>query len=227
MAPSVRKHDTGVRVRRFAIGAIAFVLIAVIIILDITTGVWNDLVIVSGLAAGLVTFLLTTLVVDRVVARATERRWAPVSRFALSEFLHSIADSERSEVSRGLIVPRTLAEFTATPEDPGLTARLDSLRDQVMRERTLLANALGRWAQFLASNGDNSEVLQHTANLAQLFEEVRDAALEAERDPGATRLAELSRLISAANTTMLALEAELRARIAQEDALNAGRVGLA
>ncbi|MFM9379135.1 hypothetical protein ACJMNC_16410, partial [Gordonia sp. VNK21] len=64
-------------------GALALVL--VIVWLDISTNVWSEVVILSGLAAGLVTFILTVMVLDKVVSRSTERRWAPVTRLALSE----------------------------------------------------------------------------------------------------------------------------------------------
>jgi len=218
-------RDSVNRAKNLTIGVLAFALIAVILILDVTTGVWNDLVIISGLAAGLVTFLLTTLVVDRVVARSTERRWAPVNRFALSEFLHSIADEERSELSRGRIVPRALPSFEATPADQDLMERLEELRVLVVEERARLADALARWAQFLASNGDNNSVLRHTADLADMLEQVRDAAVEAEHDPDASALSEVSQLVAASNAAMLRLEAELRDRIKEEDAL--GRALLA
>ena len=64
----MRKHGKSIAV---AIGA--FALVAVILWLDISTGVWSEVVILSGLAAGLVTFILTVMVLDRVVARSTAR----------------------------------------------------------------------------------------------------------------------------------------------------------
>ncbi len=76
-------------------------LMAVIFFIDIRTTIWQDLVVLSGLAGSLVTFLLTFLVVNRVVGRVTERRWEPVTRVALTDLLHGLAD-EASEVTRGI-----------------------------------------------------------------------------------------------------------------------------
>ena len=56
----------------------ALAVIAVVIWIDVTTPVWQNLVIVSGLVAGVVTFLFTTLFIDRFIQRAARRRWAPV-----------------------------------------------------------------------------------------------------------------------------------------------------
>ena len=70
------------------------------------------------------------LVLDRVIARSTARRWAPLNRLALSEFLHAIADERRSEISRGAVVPRALAppastlDVEAAPHDPLIRERL-------------------------------------------------------------------------------------------------------
>jgi hypothetical protein len=87
---------SGARFLRAAAVAGALALIVLILWIDVTTAVWQEVVILSGLAAGLVTFLLTVLVLDRVIARSTARRWDPVNRLALTEFLHAIADDDRS-----------------------------------------------------------------------------------------------------------------------------------
>jgi hypothetical protein len=80
---------SGARFLRAAAVAGALALIVLILWIDVTTAVWQEVVILSGLAAGLVTFLLTVLVLDRVIARSTARRWDPVNRLALTEFLHA------------------------------------------------------------------------------------------------------------------------------------------
>lgn len=228
-------HRAVARAKNIAVGVTAVAVIAAIIWIDLTTGVWNDLVILSGLAAGLVTFLLTVLVLDRVVERMTERRWAPVSRLALTEFLHALADDDRSEISRGLIVPRLLpaldiaediAGDIAEDRDPELD-RLHALREQIVVERGLLAEVLSRWAQFLSSAGGNEQVLRHVAEIAMRLDQVRDSTLEVERvvagpaagDARSTAYAGLNAEIERCNAAMLALEAELRARILEEDRL--------
>jgi len=210
----MRQESSHQRVRRVAIVLGALVVILVIIWVDVATGLWQDLVIVAGLAAGLVSFLLTVLVLNRVVERAAARRWAPVNRLALSEFLHVIADDEHSEISRGVIVPRTLAAPAQDLAGSLLISELEQLRDTVVRERRALSETLSRWSQFLASSGDNETVLLHIADIAWRFDRVRDAALEVEEHPGDTRRREdLHREIDGCNAATVALEGELSARI--------------
>lgn len=191
-------------------GALALVL--VIVWLDISTNVWSEVVILSGLAAGLVTFILTVMVLDKVVSRSTERRWAPVTRLALSEFLHALADDELSEISRGHIVPRTLPVLSA--QEAAADGGLHRLRLQVVDERARLTDTLSRWSSFLASSSSNETVLFHIADIASSLDDVRDAALEAEHDPSEARLTVLRTHIDAVNARLAALEAELRTRLA-------------
>ena len=210
------------RIRSILVSLAAFAVIGVILWLDITTGIWADLAVISGLAGGLVSFLLTVTVLDRLVARATARRWAPVNRLALVEFLNSIADDEHSEISRGLIVPRKLPRLDEHSTD--LTNDLHTLRQRVLRERALLSEALGTWAQFLASSGDNTFVMRHVAEFALQLERVRDAALDAEdaRSEAGSKVtgAEfdlLNEQIDRCNSAMVTLESELRTQITLED----------
>ena len=44
-------------------------LIIVVIVVDIHTSLWQELVILSGLVAGVITFLLTTFFIDRILQR--------------------------------------------------------------------------------------------------------------------------------------------------------------
>lgn len=201
-----------------ALGALACASVVFILWLDITTGVWQDLVILSGLAAGLVSFVFTALVVNRIMVRGTERRWAPVNRLAFSEFLHTLADEDTSEVARGLIVARTLTfpfpiETAGSTYDTPPLDDLHALREQIVVERKSLTEALSRWAQFLASSGNNEAVLQHVAAIAWRFDEVRDATLDAEGDWNAETHTLLVQRIDATNQDLAGLVAELESRL--------------
>ncbi|MGO1851918.1 MAG: hypothetical protein ACTH0V_00735 [Microbacteriaceae bacterium] len=159
----------------------SLVLIGVILWLDVRTTIWQEMVVVSGLAAGLVSFLLTTVFVHRIARWQLEARWAPVTHLALTELLHALADDERSDLSRGRILPRTLP----APDGAGAEARaqeLDALRHEVLEHRQRLAAALGAWTQFLASTSDNDDIMRAAAELAWQFDQVRDATIEAEQD---------------------------------------------
>lgn len=196
----------------------AAVVIGAIIWIDVATGLWQELVIVAGLAAGLVTFLLTVLVLDRVIARSTARRWAPLNRLALSEFLHAIADEQRSEISRGAVVPRALAPPASTLDGEPLHTALRGLRDDLVRERRLLSEVLSRWSGFLASSGDNEAVLLHVAEFALRLDTARDAALDVEAAPHDPLIRErLHDELAACNTALHALAAELRDRLSVAD----------
>lgn len=205
------KHSGKSRAKDVIIWVAATIVITVIIWIDVATGLWSDLVILSGLAAGLVTFLLTALILNKILARSTARRWAPVNRLALTEFLYSIADDERSEISLGRIVPRALPQID--PDTPTLAADLQALRDQVVLERGLLSDALGTWAQFLASSGNNEEVMRHIAEVALQLHRVRDVTLEVESEGGDIAMTRLADQTRRCNDAMIALERELRAQI--------------
>ncbi|WRS29407.1 hypothetical protein U6G28_07695 [Actinomycetaceae bacterium MB13-C1-2] len=205
------------RAKAIATLVAALVVIGVIIWIDVNTGVWNELVVLSGLAAGLVTFLLTTMVLDRILARSAARRWAPVNRIALSEFLHAIADEERSEISRNKIVIRSFKPIPDHIDERARTEALEALQHQVVAERQRLADVLSRWAQFLASSGNNEEILTHIASIAWQFDRIRDEAIESETDSGLTQLGELNAEIQSCNDAVTALEAEIRTRLSAEN----------
>lgn len=210
MSPNIRGKAAG----RIALGVGASVVVVVIVWLDIATGIWQNLVILSGLAAGLVSFILTALVLDRILMRNSARRWAPVNRLAFSEFLHALADEDESEVSRGEIVARSLSlqgDHTATGEAP--SAALHELRHQIVAERAQLSDVLSRWAQFLASSGDNESVLQHLAAIAWQFDLLRDTTLDAERDWNEVNAIILTGELNEANQRLTALVDELRLRL--------------
>lgn len=158
----------------------ALVLIACIIWLDIRTTLWQEMVILAGLAAGLVSFLLTSVVIDRIVRVETERRWAPVTHLALTELLHQLADDECSDLSRGRVVPRTFV-FSETDDRGVMLIELERLRHEILAERTELASTLGIWVQFLTSSGDHEEIMVDIAELALQLDGVRDRVFELEQ----------------------------------------------
>ncbi|WP_025134316.1 hypothetical protein [Leucobacter sp. PH1c] len=211
-------HESPRRRALHLAGILAGVAVIVVVIwLDVATGIWQELVILSGLAAGLVTFLLTVLVVDKVVARSTARRWAPVTRLALTEFLHDLADEEESEIARGSVVARSIPEL-----DPALPAaawpeELRALREQVVAERQLLSRALGRWIEFLAASADTADVLRNVADIALQLDRVRDRALELEVAPSEAGRAALNVEIAACNAHFRGLVDELREQISATD----------
>lgn len=195
----------------------AGILIAVIIWIDVATGIWQEMVILAGLAAGLISFLLSALVFNRIVAHEAERTWAPVNRLAVTEFLHAIADDEQSEIAHGIVVPRSLPDFPEGYDERALPDKLRHLREDVAQERRDLSDALSRWAEFLTKSGDNELALRHVADIAMQLDRVRDAALDLERSPDDAAHRALTREIDACNEGFTDLVAELRARLANDD----------
>lgn len=203
----------------------ALVLIAIIIWIDISTTLWQEMVILAGLAAGLVSFLLTTVFVNRFHQRQLEARWAPVTHMALTSVLHHLADERHSDLSRGVIRPRTLNAPTAK-DSASMQRELEKLRQQVLKEQNHLTSILGTWSEFLTSTGDNTDILRSTAELALQLEQVRDAALAAEHRLGAVAsnnqdratLADLSGHIASCNQrhaeVIDALQTRLEAHVA-------------
>lgn len=210
MFQSVSRRTAG----RIALGVGASIVVVVIVLLDIMTGVWQNLVILSGLAAGLVSFILTALVLDRILIHNSARRWAPVNRLAFSEFLHALADEDASEISRGDIVARSLELSITNPANEDIPVEaLHELRNQIVIERALLSDVVSRWAPFLASSGDNEAILQHLAAIAWQFDLLRDTTIDSERDWNETNAKILERDLDEANQRLVALVDELRARL--------------
>ena len=162
--------------RRFirGIGLAAVVLLtAVILWIDIATGLWQEAVVLSGIAAGLLTFLLTALFFERWIRTSDHRRWYPVTHLALTDLLHALGDDERSQFSRGIVVARSIGD---TGEHAEI---LQSIHD----ERRAISHALARWAGFLAASADVQALMDRTATLALRLDAARDAVLDAERSP--------------------------------------------
>lgn len=196
------------QVRQALTVAGSLAVVVAIVWIDIATGVWQEVVILSGLAAGLVTFILTVVVLQRLTARATARRWAPINRLAITEFLHAIVDESASEVAHGKFVPRSLTMPAEIHSES-----LAELRQQVVGERRALSDALSRWTSFLASSGDNEEILLHIANIALHLDLVRDAALESELHKDNKSTTALASAVNSCNDHLEALVSELQGRL--------------
>lgn len=173
----------------------------VVLWLDVKTGLWQDIVILSGIVAGLFTFLMTALFIESWMAKAAHKRWQPVTRLALTDLLHALADEERSEISRGKIVARSVSH-----DDP------EALLEQVVDERRRITEALARWSSFLAASADVQDLMTQIATLAEQLDAIRDAIIEREcsahglqaRDL-ASETAEFNRTVTAAIETIEAL----------------------
>ncbi|NLE73053.1 MAG: hypothetical protein GX604_00240 [Actinobacteria bacterium] len=193
------------------IGGLA--LMAVIFIIDIKTSIWQDLVVLAGLAGSLVTFLLTFLVVNRVVGRLTERRWAPVTRVALTDLLHGLADEGRSELSRGIVVSRSLPVPGGDDGEAASAEELADLLHRLVGERRLLTERLGVWAGFLASSGNNDEIMRQVANTSLQLDRVRDAVLAIGGQESTEAMTALRAEVVCCNENLDALAAEIEHRL--------------
>lgn len=176
------------RPRNIAAGLIAVAVVAVLW-LDFKTGLWQEIVILSGIVAGLFTFLMTALFIENWIARSDHKRWQPVTRLALIDLLHALADEEKSEISRGHIVPRSL-----DPDDH------TELLHQLLEERRQVTEVLARWSSFLAASADVQLLMNHIAKLAEHLDDIRDAVVESEK-PGTGR-SEVQRLTAEFNATV-------------------------
>lgn len=205
--------------------AVILVILAVVAIvwIDIATGLWQDYVILSGLAAGLVTFVLTALIIDRAVARSAHRRWAPLTRLALTDILHALADERASEVALGKIVARLIAPLAVDAAPAQMQQACAHLRHEVVAERRQLTRLLSSWAAFLAASADATDVLEHTAVIAERLDRMRDAAIEVEASiaQGTTneppQLSRLNGEIGEYNAAVDRLIGELNRLIAETD----------
>ncbi|MGO2684966.1 hypothetical protein [Microbacterium sp.] len=184
-------------------GSAALVLVFVIVIwIDLTTGVWQQAVILSGIAAGVLTFLLTALFFERWMSGADHRRWYPVTHLALTDLLHTLGDEERSQLSRGVIVARAI-------DDAGDHAQV---LEAIHSERRTITQVLVRWAGFLAASADVQGIMDHIAALALRLDAARDAVLEAEVTPeNADAQAAMRASIEAANASIRGAVDEIEA----------------
>lgn len=160
---------------RVIAASLSIAVIIAIVWADIASGVWQETVILSGIAAGLLTFPLTALFLERWLARVEHKKWQPVTRLALTDILHAIADDEHSDIHRQHIVPRSIRV-----PDAWSSQSLHNLMRQVVHERNNLTHALARWSGFLAGSADVQGLMNHIANLAEELDDIRDAAVEAD-----------------------------------------------
>ncbi len=186
---------------------VAAVAMAVVLVVDIATGLWQDVVILSGVVAGLLTFILTALFLDRLLARSQHARWLPVTRLALTDLAHALADEDASEITRGRIVPRSLAPPAGGDGVPSAEV-IDDLLHRVVAERSHITEAMGRWSAFLAASSDAQELMLHIADIARRLDAIRDTAVEAERGD-ADEAARLTGLIGNYNASVAAASAEI------------------
>lgn len=193
------------RVTRWAGSAGIVALFVVAIWLDLATGLWQQAVIVSGIAAGLLTFLLTSLFFDHWTARADHQRWAPVTHLALTDLLHALADEGHSRLSHHEIVPRTVSALRSDA-----TASLGAIASL----RSTVTVALARWSGFLAASADVRPLMDQVAALALRMDTARDAVLAAVDRPddpaaqGAMRL-ELAAVDRTVRTAIAEIETTL------------------
>lgn len=176
----------------------------VVLWLDVKTGLWQEIVILSGVVAGLFTFLMTALYIESWLARANHKRWQPVTRLALIDLLHGLADEEHSEISRDRIVPRSL-----NPGDH------QALLHQLVEERRDITEALARWSSFLAASGDVQRLMAHIADLAGQLDAVRDCIVESEKTGSPKDQREVERLTGEFNETAAAAVDEIRGLLAR------------
>lgn len=179
-----------------------------VIWLDLATGLWQQAVILSGIAAGLLTFLLTSMFVERWLRRAEHRSWFPVTRLALTDILHALAEEETSEISRGIVHP---VQFT--PDDGTTLEPSDDLLTRIRAERDGLSAVLSRWGGFLAGSADVNTLMDHAADLARELEDFRDSVLEAELTSDATGVQEQARRVDEVIVRMIAEISDLLDRL--------------
>lgn len=143
------------------VGALA--LMAAVVWIGVAISVWQDMVFLAGLAAGLAPFLLTTVFVYRITQRRAEARWAQVMRLTLPDILHHLTDEERNDLTRGDLAPRALL----APE-PGAAAPESALRES--------ARPSGRAHRLSHVPGIERRKRGPTTELALRFHRVHDAA---------------------------------------------------
>ena len=205
--PNPNSRYTG-KIWSIAAAAAAVVGMVAAVWLDLATGLWTETVIISGIAAGLLTFVLTEFSVERWMNRRDHRNWLPVTRLALTDLLHATCDDRLSDIRRGHYVARDLHM-----PDPVDKAGLELLLDQVVAERDLLTDSLARWASFLAASADVQTLMIHLAALAESLDTLRDEVLEAEEDLTPENVRELEDALKAYRQGMSLVIQELHAQI--------------
>lgn len=156
----------------------ALLLLLVVVWLDVATHVWKDLTVLAGVISGLVTFALTVLVIERVLAQSAHRRWAPVTRVALGDLLKTLAE-ESSELVHGEVKPRRLPPLPAEgAADAELSAAVVRIGREVARERELLARALASWSAYLSATAEVTDTLADVAELVDRLDVIHATCVD-------------------------------------------------
>lgn len=155
-------------VYHIVLGIFAIILSGVIIWIDIHTGFWGDTVIVSGLAAGLLMYLATVFIGDRITHKSEVENWLPLTRLALANILHTMTDDDLSEGVDGKMVPRSI-----TLPDQLNDSSIDQLSQEVVQERNEIATTVSRWAAYLAANADVQDLILKIADNGSELDDIR------------------------------------------------------
>lgn len=158
------------KVLRFLLLVAAVTIVAIVIWIDLSTDLWQEYVVIAGLAAGLVTFMLTAMVIDRIIARSAHERWVPVTRLALGD------------LRRRLVADLPAYEQPAVrrlPEPSEDIRSLDVLIDAAADERDALTAVLARWSSFLASSADVADIMDAVADAADSLDVIDATAMAA------------------------------------------------
>ena len=149
------------KVLRVILIAVSVMLVGFIIWIDLSTDLWQKYVVISGLVAGLVTFFLTAMVIDRVIARSTHERWAPVTRLALGDVRRQLV----SDLSPN--AEPTVRRLPRLRLDTDRDRSADRLIEAAVDERDRLATALARWSSFLSASADVVDIMDSVAEVAK------------------------------------------------------------
>lgn len=170
------------KVLRAILGVVATITVGVIIWIDIATDIWQKYVVIAGLAAGLVTFVLTALVIDRVIARSTHERWAPVTRLALGDLRRRLAAGDRATVRRLPTVDTTDS--------------VDVLVAAAAAEHERMSAVLARWVTFLSASADVTDIMDAIAEVTERLDSIDTTAVAIGTGAtGTAPAASMSRLI--------------------------------
>ena len=156
---------------RYALVGMGVVIVALIVWVDLSTDLWQKYVVMSGLAGGLITFVLSALVIDRLIARSAHERWAPVTRLALGDLRRQLsAEPDHHDVARARRLP-----------EPAASADLTALIEAAAAERDALAATLAQWSSFLAASADVTDIMDGAADVAERLDRIGEVAVEARR----------------------------------------------
>lgn len=184
--------------------AASIVALVAVVWIDLATGLWQEVVILSGVAAGLVTFALTALFLERWLSEAEHRRWLPITRLALEDILRALSVETLSDAPAR--IPRSLPPPPAGErlDHAGAVLRLAAT------ERSEITAALARWAAFLAASGDVRELMVHVAAIAEQLDEVERAAVAELGRGDPTTAGRLDEVVAHYNVAVAAAVAEAR-----------------